>query len=169
VTTLVLGASGFVGRSLVDALVTDGEPVRAASRRPRAAPAAGARVESVVCDLEKPVLTQVGRLRGRRVPMVRVPILTPRLSALWLKLVTGADYAIARELVLGLAEDLLPESDRYWELIGHTALVSFEAAARHALETETPPALAARIEEGLVERVGRAAERLDSADKPSRP
>lgn len=102
-TTLVLGASGFVGRSLVDALVTDGEPVRAASRRPRAAPAAGARVESVVCDLEKPVLTQVGRLRGRRVPMVRVPILTPRLSALWLKLVTGADYAIARELVLGLA------------------------------------------------------------------
>jgi hypothetical protein len=47
--------------------------------------------------------------------------------------------------------------------------VSFEAAARHALETEAPPAFVARIEEGLVERVGRAAERLDIADKPSRP
>lgn len=106
------------------------------------------------------MLTRVARLRGRRVPMVRVPVLTPRLSALWLKLVTGADYAIARELVLGLAEDLLPESASYWDLIGHRPLVSFEDAAREALRTEGQPATGVRLEEGIVQRIGRAAARL---------
>jgi uncharacterized protein YbjT (DUF2867 family) len=115
------------------------------------------------------MLTTVGRLRGRRVPMLRVPILTPRLSSLWLKLVTGADYAIARELVLGLSEDLLPENSAYWDLIGHRDLMTFEAAAKHALETEASPPVAARIEEGLVERLGHAAERFDIGEKPSRP
>jgi uncharacterized protein YbjT (DUF2867 family) len=109
------------------------------------------------------MLTRVALLRGRRVPMVRVPVLTPRLSALWLKLVTGADYAIARELVLGLAEDLLPESARYWDLIGHRRLVSFEDAARDALRTEPVPPRAVRLEEGLVHRIGRT--RLETAGK----
>jgi uncharacterized protein YbjT (DUF2867 family) len=89
------------------------------------------------------MLARVALLHGRRVPMIRVPVLTPRLSALWLKLVTGADYAIARELVLGLEVDLLPESDRYWGLIGHRRLVAFDAAAKYALDHEhdsRPPA-----------------------------
>jgi uncharacterized protein YbjT (DUF2867 family) len=106
------------------------------------------------------MLTRVARLRGRRVPMVRVPVLTPRLSALWLKLVTGADYAIARELVLGLAEDLLPESASYWDLVGRRPLVSFEDAAREALRTEGQPATGARLEEGIVQRIGRTAAKL---------
>jgi uncharacterized protein YbjT (DUF2867 family) len=114
------------------------------------------------------MLTRVALLRGRRVPMVRVPVLTPRLSALWLKLVTGADYAIARELVLGLAEDLLPESASYWDLIGHGPLVSFEDAARDALRTEPRPPRAVRIEEDLVHRIGRT--RPQMTDKAtSRP
>jgi uncharacterized protein YbjT (DUF2867 family) len=108
------------------------------------------------------MLAQVGALRGRKVPMVRVPVLTPRLSSLWLKFVTGADYAIARELVLGLEEDLLPDDARYWDLIGHPKLMTFAAAAKEALATEAPPPAAARIEERLVEELGKA-------DKPSRP
>jgi uncharacterized protein YbjT (DUF2867 family) len=108
------------------------------------------------------MLAQVGALRGRRVPTVRVPVLTPRLSAVWLKLVTGADYAIARELVLGLEEDLLPDSARYWDLIGRPRLTTFAAAAKEALATEAPSRVAARIEEGLVDQLGKA-------DKPSRP
>jgi len=115
------------------------------------------------------MLARVGLLRGRRVPMLRVPVLSPRLSALWLKFVTGADYAIARELVLGLAEDLLPEDARYWDLIGHHDLMSFERAAKHALETEAPPPAGARLEEELVARLGKSNGRRDVADVPSRP
>jgi uncharacterized protein YbjT (DUF2867 family) len=82
------------------------------------------------------ILRRVARLRGRYIPMLRVPLLTPRLSALWLKLVTGADYRVARELVLGLADDLLPRDARYWRLTGHETLQSFEEAATIALDAE---------------------------------
>jgi uncharacterized protein YbjT (DUF2867 family) len=99
------------------------------------------------------MLERVGALRGRSVPMLRVPVLSPRLSALWLKLVTGADYAIARELVLGLAGDLLPCDERYWELTGHRPQWSFDRAARHALDAEPQPEGLAKLEEDLVQRL----------------
>jgi uncharacterized protein YbjT (DUF2867 family) len=82
------------------------------------------------------MLLCIGALRGRRIPALRVPALTPRLSALWLRLVTRADYHLARELVLGLTGDLLPCDERYWELTGHPPRVSFEQAARAALDAE---------------------------------
>ncbi len=104
------------------------------------------------------MLFVVGALRGRRIPAVRVPVLTPRLSALWLKLVTRTDYRLARELVLGLTGDLLPHDERYFELTGHRPRVSFEQAARAALDAERRGASAsevlARWEERLVMRVG---------------
>ncbi len=87
------------------------------------------------------VLRRVALLRGHRVPMVSVPVLTPRLSAMWLKFVTGADYAIARELVLGLATDLLPRDARWWRWTGHETLQSFDEAARIALDAERPASL----------------------------
>jgi uncharacterized protein YbjT (DUF2867 family) len=82
------------------------------------------------------ILQRVAMLRGRRITMLSVPLLTPRLSAMWLKLVTGADYGIARELVLGLAQDLLPRDARYWRLTGHQDLQPFDDAARQALAVE---------------------------------
>jgi UDP-glucose 4-epimerase len=54
-TVLVTGASGFIGRSLVEALAREGYAVRAAARDPRSAPA-GARIEPVTLpDLASPV------------------------------------------------------------------------------------------------------------------
>jgi uncharacterized protein YbjT (DUF2867 family) len=82
------------------------------------------------------MLMIVGELEGRRIPALRVPLLTPRLSAHWLRLVSGADYGVARELVLGLQDDLLPRDRRYWELTRHPPQVSFRAAAKEALRTE---------------------------------
>ena len=82
------------------------------------------------------ILERIALLRGRRFIALKVPFLTPQLSALWLRLITRTDFALARELVLGLKEDLLPRDARYWELIGHTDLVSFDDAARHALASE---------------------------------
>ena len=51
-------------------------------------------------------------------------------------LITRTDFALARELVLGMQEDLLPEDERFWKLAGHTQLTSFDDAARQALANE---------------------------------
>ena len=78
------------------------------------------------------MLMLVAELQGRRIPAVRVPLLSPGLSALWLRLVTGEQYHLARELVLGLRDDLLPKDERYWELVGHRPRWSFHDAAEDA-------------------------------------
>ncbi len=84
----------------------------------------------------KEILLRIAALEGRRVPAISLPWLTPRLSALWLRLVTRADFGLARELVFGLTEDLLPEDRRYWELTSYRPRMSFDDAARAALESE---------------------------------
>lgn len=101
------------------------------------------------------ILERIAALRGRRILAVEVPLLTPQLSALWLRLVTRTDFTLARELVVGLRDDLLPKDDRYWELIGHTQLLAFDEAARRALAGEPRPTgvreRAVRLEERLVD------------------
>jgi uncharacterized protein YbjT (DUF2867 family) len=86
------------------------------------------------------ILERIAAVRGRRIVMLEVPLLTPRLSALWLRLVTRTDFSLARELVLGLGDDLLPEDDRFWQRIGHRELVSFDDAARRAFADESDDA-----------------------------
>jgi uncharacterized protein YbjT (DUF2867 family) len=105
----------------------------------------------------KEILERIAALEGRRVPSVSLPWLTPRLSAMWLRLVTRADFVLARELVFGLTEDLLPEDHRYWELTGHPPAISFDVAARAALETAEPVPprqWLGTLEEALVRRIG---------------
>jgi uncharacterized protein YbjT (DUF2867 family) len=101
------------------------------------------------------LLERIAGLRGRRILAVEVPLLTPQLSALWLRLVARTDFTLARELVVGLREDLLPKDDRYWQLIGHTSLLPFDEAARRALAGEPRPTgvreRAVRLEERLVD------------------
>jgi uncharacterized protein YbjT (DUF2867 family) len=68
--------------------------------------------------------------------MLEVPLLTPRLSSLWVRFVTRARWSIARELVVGLTSDLLARDDRFWALVDHPARLDFAAAARRALAAE---------------------------------
>jgi len=82
------------------------------------------------------ILLRLAALRGRRVPTLRVPFLSVSLSSWWLKLVTRADFSLARELVLGFTDDLLPHDGRYWKEIGYEPLWSFDDAARAALQKE---------------------------------
>ena len=107
----------------------------------------------------KEILERIGALQGRRIPSVSLPWLTPRLSALWLRIVTRADYGLARELVLGLTNDLLPVDDSYWQLIADRPRWSFDDAARRALEEERRPGGVSgrlgRLEEGIVRLVSR--------------
>jgi len=83
------------------------------------------------------ILERIADVRGRRFLAIEIPALTPRLSSLWLKLVTRTDFGLARELVDGLVADLLPKDDRYWGLIGHPDLIDFDDAARRALASES--------------------------------
>jgi uncharacterized protein YbjT (DUF2867 family) len=103
------------------------------------------------------MLAIVAALKGRTVPSVRVPLLGVSLSSWWLKLVTRADFALARELVLGFEGDLLPKDDRYWAAIGYTPRWGFAAAAANALADEpfhpSFRAVAGLIEEAMVQLV----------------
>jgi uncharacterized protein YbjT (DUF2867 family) len=98
------------------------------------------------------ILERIAALRGRRVRAIEVPLLTPRLSALWLRLVTRTDFTLARELVLGFSHDILPQDARYWQLIGCDQLLSFDQAASKALATESKAT-------GLAGRIARWRER----------
>ncbi len=82
------------------------------------------------------ILSTIAALRGRRVPSVSVPFLSVSLSSWWLKLVTRADFSLARELVLGFKGDLLPTDARYWSEIHYEPCWNFEEAARQALADE---------------------------------
>ena len=99
------------------------------------------------------MLEIVADLDGRRIPSIRVPMLTPALSAMWLRLVSGAEYTVARELVLGLREDLLPQRN-FWELTPHVPSLSFRTAAASALTSEEPSSAFARVLESVVRRLG---------------
>jgi hypothetical protein len=50
---------------------------------------------------------------------IEVPLLLPRLWSLWFRFVTRAKWSVAREVVVGLTEDLLTRDDRFSRLIDH--------------------------------------------------
>jgi uncharacterized protein YbjT (DUF2867 family) len=85
----------------------------------------------------KEILDETARVMGLEPPRtLRVPLLSPRLSSLWVRFVTRAEWSVAREVVLGLSEDLLARDARFWQLIGHQERLSFAAAAKLALDAE---------------------------------
>jgi len=85
----------------------------------------------------KEILEETARVMGLKHPhMVGVPLLSPHLSSLWVRFVTRAKWSVAREVVVGLTEDLLAADDRFWRLIEHPDRLAFADAARIALDAE---------------------------------
>jgi uncharacterized protein YbjT (DUF2867 family) len=78
------------------------------------------------------MIERVARLRGRRPLIVEVPFLTPRLSSLWLHLVTPVKAGVARPLVDGLRTETVAHDERIRGLVPFE-LTSFDEAARIAL------------------------------------
>jgi uncharacterized protein YbjT (DUF2867 family) len=78
------------------------------------------------------MIERVARLRGKRPRIVEVPVLTPRLSSYWLRLVTPVNAAVARPLVEGLSNATVARDERLRELVP-LSLTSFEDAARDAM------------------------------------
>lgn len=85
------------------------------------------------------MLRRVAALLGRHTAMVRVPLLTPRLSSYWVALVTSVDLKMARELVAGLQCDLVPSGESFWERLGDHAPMPLEESVRRALEARAAP------------------------------
>jgi uncharacterized protein YbjT (DUF2867 family) len=86
----------------------------------------------------KEILEQTARVMGFELPrVVEVPVLSPRLSSLWVRFVTRAQWSVAREIVVGLTEDLLARDDHFWRLIHHQHRLSFTEAARLAIDAES--------------------------------
>jgi uncharacterized protein YbjT (DUF2867 family) len=73
------------------------------------------------------------RLRGMRRLLIRVPVLTPRLSSLWCSLVTPVPSSIARPLIEGLRNEVVvrdPGPAAAYEV----ETMPFESAVKRALE-----------------------------------
>lgn len=79
------------------------------------------------------MIERIGRLRGRRPLIIEVPVLSPRLSSLWLHLVTPVRAGVARPLVEGLRNPTVARETRIRELVPFEP-TPFDEAARTALE-----------------------------------
>ena len=64
--------------------------------------------------------------------IVPVPLLTPRLSSLWLRLVTDVDLGTARALIDSMTNEVVVHDRRIEQVTGHHAM-PFEEAAERAL------------------------------------
>ncbi|MFC7625691.1 NAD(P)H-binding protein [Microlunatus sp. GCM10028923] len=79
------------------------------------------------------MLRRVARiLDGRPLPMLPVPLLTPRLSSAWLRLVTDVDPVTAGNLIDSMANEVVVRDDRIRELITGEPL-GYDDAVRAAL------------------------------------
>jgi uncharacterized protein YbjT (DUF2867 family) len=78
------------------------------------------------------------RLRGLRRWLLRVPVLTPRLSSYWLNLVTPIPAAIARPLIEGLRTEVVCSSPAVKEIFPSISPMSYTAAVRATLDRPVP-------------------------------
>ncbi len=82
------------------------------------------------------LLTRAAATAGFRPIMFPLPVLTPSLSAHWLRLVTRADYGVARQLVDGLQSDLVPAGLGYWERMNGRRPRGLDEVMREAIAAD---------------------------------
>jgi uncharacterized protein YbjT (DUF2867 family) len=95
------------------------------------------------------ILERTAALMGRRPWTAEIPLVTPRLSAYWIRLVTRTDPHLAQELVEGLLSDIVAPDDGFWALWPRHRRQSFDEATRLALagEADELSAMAMLVEE----------------------
>jgi uncharacterized protein YbjT (DUF2867 family) len=78
------------------------------------------------------MMQRYARVAGRRRPLVvRVPVLTPRLSSYWVGLVTPIEMALVRPLIDGLSSEMVVREPPPPGLNDHP--LGFDDAVRHAV------------------------------------
>lgn len=83
------------------------------------------------------MMVVASRVMDRHRLIIPVPLLSPRLSSHWLRLITDVDLTTARALVDSMTNEVVVHDHRLDELLGHTPMTFADAAAK---------ALAARAE-----------------------
>jgi len=84
------------------------------------------------------MMRRYASLTGRRRLILKVPVLTPTLSAHWIGLVTDQAASIARPLAEGLSVEVVVGDDRIRSLIPFEPM-GFDDAVRLALGPSSPP------------------------------
>jgi uncharacterized protein YbjT (DUF2867 family) len=95
------------------------------------------------------VMRCFGRHAGRQPRIVPVPLLSPKLSSYWLRLVTSVPVGVARALVEGLEHDLVADDAEIRRLVPRP-LLGLEAAIGAAREADLRHDVAARWVEGSI-------------------
>jgi len=93
------------------------------------------------------MMLQFGAVIGKRPAILRVPLLSPRLSSYWLGLVTSVPANIARALIGGLKHDI-PAHDAELRALVPQRLLTFREAVLAALDAERRHQVLGRWTEG---------------------
>lgn len=100
------------------------------------------------------IMREYARQRGLRRWMIPVPVLTPRLSSRWLRLITPLHAAVSRALIDGVRNETVVGDDRARRHFGVSPIGSSEAIAR-ALRNEDRAFAETRWCDALGERSSR--------------
>jgi uncharacterized protein YbjT (DUF2867 family)/uncharacterized protein YndB with AHSA1/START domain len=95
------------------------------------------------------IMRAYGRQVGRHPRIVPVPVLSPRLSSYWLRLVTSVPVGIARALVEGLEHDFVAHDAEIRRLVPRR-LMGLDEAIRAARDADQRHAVVARWVEGSI-------------------
>lgn len=97
----------------------------------------------------KEIMRLYGEVVGKRPLIIPLPVLSPRLSSYWLRLVTSVPTNIARALIEGLKQDVIADDAPIRELIP-LSLLTFTESVRTTLDIESKQQVLARWIEGSI-------------------
>jgi uncharacterized protein YbjT (DUF2867 family) len=81
------------------------------------------------------MIDELAEVQGRRPPWrITVPLLTPRLSSLWIGLVTPVDAGVAKPLIEGLATETIVRDESGMALLEAVRRTPLDTALRGAVE-----------------------------------
>lgn len=95
------------------------------------------------------LMSEYAKVTGRRILLIPVPVLTPRLSSYWLDLVTAVPASVARPLIEGLKLELLADDGPIRELLP-IRLHSYREAVEAAIAGERSASLSGRWSEAAL-------------------
>jgi uncharacterized protein YbjT (DUF2867 family) len=81
----------------------------------------------------KEMLLRYAKVRGYKRLIITLPVLTPKLSAYWLNMVTSTPYKLAATLVNSMTTEVISSDNRLQKMLGITPM-DYETAIRRAFD-----------------------------------